>query len=274
MGAVMLAYGVLAALLARERYGVGQEVDALAPRLHDRSSRASRVSSRLMTGVALPRSFRARAINPLWNHYRCADDKWIALAMLQPDRYWADFARAIGRPELATDARFATLRARAGNAAELRRDPRRGLRAASRAPSGSSILRDGGDFIFTIVNSVDDLPDDPQVQRERLRRRRSTTRSTARRRCVGIPVRLSETPGSVRAPAPELGQHTEEILTDAARLGLGPDQRAAREAGHLRLRRSAARRSRLATASGGGSDTGTSPRPRIAVGRSAPKGSS
>jgi crotonobetainyl-CoA:carnitine CoA-transferase CaiB-like acyl-CoA transferase len=31
---------------------------------------------------------------------------------------------------------------------------------------------------------------------------------------VGVPVQLSETPGSVRAPAPELGQHTEEILLD------------------------------------------------------------
>ena len=35
MGAIMLAYGVLAALLARERFGIGQEVDALAPRQHD-----------------------------------------------------------------------------------------------------------------------------------------------------------------------------------------------------------------------------------------------
>ena len=31
---------------------------------------------------------------------------------------------------------------------------------------------------------------------------------------VGMPVRLSETPGSVRTPAPELGQNTEEVLLD------------------------------------------------------------
>ena len=31
---------------------------------------------------------------------------------------------------------------------------------------------------------------------------------------VGIPVRLSETPGSVRTAAPEFGQHTEEVLID------------------------------------------------------------
>jgi crotonobetainyl-CoA:carnitine CoA-transferase CaiB-like acyl-CoA transferase len=39
---------------------------------------------------------------------------------------------------------------------------------------------------------------------------------------VGIPVRLSETPGSVRLPAPEHGQHTELVLTDL--LGYGWDE--------------------------------------------------
>jgi crotonobetainyl-CoA:carnitine CoA-transferase CaiB-like acyl-CoA transferase len=39
---------------------------------------------------------------------------------------------------------------------------------------------------------------------------------------LGVPVRLSETPGAVRAPAPELGQHTEEVLLDV--LGLEWDQ--------------------------------------------------
>jgi crotonobetainyl-CoA:carnitine CoA-transferase CaiB-like acyl-CoA transferase len=33
-------------------------------------------------------------------------------------------------------------------------------------------------------------------------------------RAVGVPVRLSETPGSIRLPAPEFGQHTEEVLTE------------------------------------------------------------
>ena len=38
---------------------------------------------------------------------------------------------------------------------------------------------------------------------------------------VGIPVRLQETPGSVRTPAPELGQHTEEVLNGIG--GYGPE---------------------------------------------------
>ena len=86
MGAIMLAYGVLAALIARERHGVGQVVDA--SHLGSMAMlQGLSLSAQLMMGFALPRQPRSRAGNPLWNHYRCADDKWIAVAMLQPDRY-------------------------------------------------------------------------------------------------------------------------------------------------------------------------------------------
>jgi crotonobetainyl-CoA:carnitine CoA-transferase CaiB-like acyl-CoA transferase len=212
MGAIMLAYGVLAALMARERFGVGQEVDAS----HLGSMMALQglsVSARLMMGFALPRTWRAHAGNPLWNHYRCQDDQWLSLGMLQPDRYWADLCRAIGRPELATDERFADLRARARNAAAA-------VAALDEAFASKprhewlAILRDApGDFIVTHVNSVNDLPGDPQVRANDYvvdfdHPQHGTIQM------LGMPVRLSETPGRVRAPAPEFGQHTEEILLD------------------------------------------------------------
>src|SRR5512147_1662332 len=117
MGAVMLAYGILAALHARERFGVAQDVDAS----HLGSMtwlQGLSVAASLMMGMAIPRQTRAFAVNPLWNHYRCADDRWIALGMLQPDRYWADLCRVLGRPELIDDARFVDMRVRAANAAE------------------------------------------------------------------------------------------------------------------------------------------------------------
>ena len=76
------------------------------------------VSAKLMMGFALPRTPRSRAGNPLWNHYECQDGKWLSLGMLQPDRYWADLARALGRPELAVDERFADMRARSQHAEE------------------------------------------------------------------------------------------------------------------------------------------------------------
>jgi len=211
MGAVMLAYGVLAALLARERHGVGQEVDAshLGSML---MLQGLSVSARLMMGFAFPRVPRKHATNPLWNHYRCADDKWICLGMIQPDRYWRDFCRALGRPELADDARFADMRVRAANATAAI-EILDAVFASQPRDEWLRRLRTGGDFIFTVVNSVDDLPDDPQVRANNYVVDFDHPQF-GKTQVVGIPVRLRETPGSVRLPAPEFGQHTEEILSD------------------------------------------------------------
>ena len=212
MGAIMLAYGVLAALVARERSGVGQQVDAS----HLGSMmmlQGLSVSARLMMGFALPRTPRSRAGNPLWNHYRCQDDQWLSLGMLQPDRYWADFCRAVGRPEMADDERFAEMRARSQNAeaAVALLDE---IFASKPRDEWMKILREGeGDFIFTLVNSVNDLPDDPQVQaNDYVIDFEHPQHGTIQ--MLGMPVRLSETPGSIRSPAPEFGQHSEEILLD------------------------------------------------------------
>jgi crotonobetainyl-CoA:carnitine CoA-transferase CaiB-like acyl-CoA transferase len=211
MGAIMLAYGVLAALLARERFGVGQEVDAshLGSMMQ---LQGLSVSARLMWGFAIPRMPRKLQANPLWNHYQCQDGRWICLGMLQPDRYWADFCRALGRPELATDARFAEMRARAANAATAI-EMLDAVFATKSLAEWTRILRAGGDFIFCQVNAVDDLPNDPQVQANQYvadfdHPRFGTTQ------VLGIPVRLRETPGSIRRPAPEFGEHTEEVLTE------------------------------------------------------------
>lgn len=212
MGAIMLAHGVVTALYARERFGVGQEVDAshLGSMLF---LQGLSVSMKLMMGAAFPRSFRARAGNPLWNHYRCADDRWIALAMLQPDRYWADFCDALGRPELAADPRFADLRARAQHAQEAVALLDEVFASRPRDAWLETLRRHPGDFIFTVVNAVADLPDDPQVRaNDYVVDFEHPQHGTVP--VVGLPLRLSETPGSVRLPAPELGQHTEEVLLD------------------------------------------------------------
>jgi crotonobetainyl-CoA:carnitine CoA-transferase CaiB-like acyl-CoA transferase len=212
MGAIMLAYGVLAALLARERHGMGQEVDAS----HLGSMtflQGLSVASKLMMGFALPRTSRASAGNPLWNHYRCADDKWLALSMLQPDRYWADFCDAVGRPDLAGDPRFANLRARAQNAAACVAALDAVFATRPRAEWLAILRGHRGDFIFTVVNSIDDLVDDPQARANGYVQDFEHPQF-GKTRVVGVPVRLSETPGRVAAAAPEFGQHTEEILLD------------------------------------------------------------
>jgi crotonobetainyl-CoA:carnitine CoA-transferase CaiB-like acyl-CoA transferase len=212
MGGILLAYGVLAALLARERLGVGQQVDAS----HLGSMtwlQGLSVSSKLMMGFAIPRQARQRTGNPLWNHYRCEDGRWIALAMLQPDRYWADFCRALGRPELASDPRFADLRVRAQNAEACIAILDQHFASKPRAEWLRILRESPGDFIFTVVNAVDDLPADPQVRANDYVVEFEHPQH-GRTQVLGVPIGLSETPGSVRLPAPEHGQHTEEVLVD------------------------------------------------------------
>jgi hypothetical protein len=150
MGAIMLAYGVLAALLAREKTGRGQEVDA--SHLGSMSwLQGLGLSARLMLGRALPRTPRKYTNNPLWNHYKCADGEWIALAMLQSDRYWPKICEVLGVAEAATDARFATILDRMMNAGDCiapsmpPRDPT-ARRVARGPPQGRRLHRLGGEL--------------------------------------------------------------------------------------------------------------------------------
>ena len=211
MGAVMLAYGVMTALVARERHGVGQEVNAS----HLGSMawlQGLSVSCLLMAGFAFPRSYRAEAGNPLWNHYRCADGQWIAFAMLQSDRYWPDITRVIGKPELADDERFKDARSRGANSAACVAELDAAFATKTRDEWMRILREDNGDFIFTVVNSVDDLKTDPQMTANDYIV--DVDHPTGRTQMLGVPIGLSETPGSIREVAPELGQHTEQILTE------------------------------------------------------------
>jgi len=211
VGAIMLAYGVLAALFARERTGLGQEVDAS----HLGSMMALQglnVVARTIMGKEFPRNTRANAFNPLWNHYRCADDKWISLAMLQPDRYWKDFCATIGRKDLIEDPRFSDIKSRGKNAVALI-EMLDQVFATRPRDEWMRTLKAGGDFIYTVVNSVSDLPDDPQVKANNyvVDYEHPALGSMT---LLGMPIKLSATPGDPRGHAPELGEHTESLLTE------------------------------------------------------------
>jgi CoA:oxalate CoA-transferase len=209
MAGVCLAYGVLAALIARDRCGIGQEVDASLLGSMMWLQNIS-VSMRLLLGIGVPRLPRAYAANPLWNQYRCSDGRWIALGMMQADRYWPTLCSAIGRPELATDERFANMRVRAGNAGECVRllDD---VFATRPCDVWIRDLRAAGDLLCTPVNSVDDLPDDPQVRANDYIVDVEHPR-LGKLAVLGSPVQFGETPARVRSTAPELGQHTDEVL--------------------------------------------------------------
>jgi crotonobetainyl-CoA:carnitine CoA-transferase CaiB-like acyl-CoA transferase len=210
MGAIMLAYGVTMALVARERYGVGQEVNAshLGSMI---ALQGLNVASRTFLGHEFKRNAREESFNPLWNHYKCADEKWICLGMIQ-DRYWKDFCNAVGIPELIEDARFNNMRARGKNRRELIGILDK-VFATKPRDEWMHIMKHGGDFIYTVVNSINDLPTDPQVLANEYVVDYEHPQ-LGKMQVVGVPVILSETPGNPRGRAPELGENTEMILTE------------------------------------------------------------
>ena len=211
MGAIMTAYGVLAAIVARERLGVGQKVDV--------SHLGSLIALQGMTlgihlslGQEIPRLSRKAAFNPLWNYYLCNDDRWIMLGMLQPDRQWPSVCRALGIEQLEKDPRFEDAVQRAQNSEEIIAVMDEVFITRSTS-EWMKILKQAGDIICTPVQSISDLKNDPQVlANEYIVDAEHEVLGPVK--VTGIPVGLSETPGAVNCEAPEFGQHTEEVLIE------------------------------------------------------------
>ncbi|HKD70318.1 MAG TPA: CoA transferase [Candidatus Binataceae bacterium] len=211
MGGIMLAFGIVMALVARERLGVGQEVDAS----HLGSMMALQglsVSSKGIVGKEIGKAGREATYNPLFNHYKCADDKWLALAMMQADRYWKDFCRTMGLEAIVEDPRFVNMAARSKNCRQCIAVLDSVFLTKPR-DYWLSALREGGDFIFTVVNTISDLENDPQVIANEYIVDYEHP-SLGAMKLLGLPVRLSATPGEPRGRAPEHGEHTELVLSE------------------------------------------------------------
>ena len=212
VGATMLCFGILAALVARAQQGIGQKVEA------------SHLSSVMwLQGLAISMNSmqdrwraqysREQAPNPLTCIYKCKDDRWIMLMMLQPDRYWAHFAPILGIPHLVEDPKFANMAARTEHAPELIEILSQRFATRDYA-EWDTALRQGGDFIYAKVQSIQELQDDPQV----IANNYITTFDHPTLGPVKVcnhPLIYSETPAEVWREAPELGQHTEEVLLEA-----------------------------------------------------------
>jgi len=212
MGAIILSYGIVVALLARERLGIGQEVDTSHLGSMATALQGLNLACRLTLGKEFKRFYRTKAVNPLWNHYKCQDGKWICLGMPQADRYWSDFCRTVGIQELEHDPRFATMKVRGKNAEDLIAVLDK-IFASKPRDEWIPLLKTGGDFIYTVVNTINDLPEDQQMLANDYIVDYDHP-AWGPVKVVGSPITLSKTPANPKAPAPEFGEHTEQILID------------------------------------------------------------
>jgi crotonobetainyl-CoA:carnitine CoA-transferase CaiB-like acyl-CoA transferase len=210
VGGMMCAWAVTAALYAREKTGKGQIVD---------SSLMGGVVAMLglimaapaILGQEFPRKVRATAGNPIYNHYRCKDDKWLVLAHLQPDVYWPKICRALDMVGLEKDSRFSTVEKRTENAAELIKIMDEKFATRDRSEWIDILQRES--CICTPIQSPYEVSNDPQALANNYFINVEHP-EWGQTKMVGFPWQFSETPACWQRRAPGFGEHTEDVLKE------------------------------------------------------------
>ncbi len=200
------AQGVTLALLARARTGAGQHVDV---GMLD-------ATAALLTYQAANYFATGRAPERLGNRHPtivpyetfAASDGDFVLAVGN-DELWKRFCRVADLEEVAADPRFVTNRARAQHYQELRRLLVKTLLTRSKADWIAALNAEG--VPCGAVRDVAETLSDPQiVARNMIEAVEHATLGEVQ--TLGIPIKLSSTPGAVRTAPPTLGQHTDQIL--------------------------------------------------------------
>ncbi len=211
-GSIMFAYGIMTALLARERFGVGQKIDVsqLGAMLTLQAlSLQAYLHSKTQPILKPGKSFSAT-----FSWYQCADGEWLTVGVLDP-KFWPVLCRALEREDLIEDERSMDPFQRRDNEEWLRGELSAAFKAqprdvwierlvAGKVPCGPvyDYQQVAEDEHFWLNGYLQETPHQNFEQHH----------------VVGIPVSFSETATKVQSAAPELGQNTEEVL-----LGLGYD---------------------------------------------------
>ncbi len=190
--------GILAALLARERTGLGQRVDAS---LFDAALALMTVPLTRMA-AGLPDAGELGGGHAAYRLYRCQDDRYVSVGALEP-KFWENLCQALGLPEKikrqwegSAEARRHTIASLAQVFASQDRDQW----MAHLAPAEVCVepVLDPGEALAQAA-AAGRLLDQPNGE---------TSLQT-----VSPPLRLSQTPIAVRRPAPGLGEHTDQVLS-------------------------------------------------------------
>ena len=215
------ALGVMFALFARERTGKGQHVDVsyldttvalLAATPNMRFFFSDGMAPKRGEGF-LGGSY------PYYAIYETKDGKLLTIGCTEP-WLWENFCKAINRPDFAAFARKPDQFVRAANAGEVgvREEIESIIRTRTRDEWWDYLVK--ADVCVGKVYEPEEMVKDPQVQaRDMVVELRHPTLGTITE--FGVPIKLSETPGSVRMAAPASGEHTDEVLRG---LGLSAEE--------------------------------------------------
>ncbi len=215
--ALALVCGILAALRVREGSGSGQEIDVslLQTGLY---LQGNDLSQTLVCGQSPPLHDREAPRNPLWNHYRTSDARWLMLVMIDSSRYWGAFLHAIGRPELERDPRFVGPVERYRNRREL--VSLLDARFADKTLIEWEEILDAHPIIWAPVREMAETLRDPQIRTMGYFREVAHPQ-LGRFETVAPPLRMSGHAMPADRPAPALGADSTAVLAEA---GLSPEE--------------------------------------------------
>jgi crotonobetainyl-CoA:carnitine CoA-transferase CaiB-like acyl-CoA transferase len=210
------AFGILAALHARQQTGRGQflDVSMLEGQLGILSGM---IGIYLADGIVPgPLGTAYAALLPYQTFRTRTRDIAIGIGS---DKLWRTFCPLVGLAQMMDDPRYVTNARRNANRMSLVAALQEAFLTRTYEEWEAVLLPAG--IPMGAINTIDQVLDHAQV-----RARGSLVESThpvaGSIRMTGPPVRMSDTPGTVRTPAPLLGEHTEEILRD--RLGMKAEE--------------------------------------------------
>jgi len=201
--------GVCAALFNREKTGKGQEIELSLYHVGAYTI-ATDIQNALNGLPSLPND-RRKASSPLWNSYRAGDGRWFQFAMLQSDVHWPGLCRAMERPDLEHDPRFSIMYKRAENCEELINIMDEVFNSRDRAEWEERFRENG--VIYGRIETPEEVVNDPQAYANDFFTEIDHPK-TGKMKYVTMPVDFRQNPASVKTPAPEVGQHNEEILLE------------------------------------------------------------
>jgi len=210
------AIGVISALYHRSVTGVGQKVDVAM--LDCQVAILENAIARYVTSGIVPKPIGNRhpSITP-FEAFK-TQDGYVIIAVGN-DKLWKNFCELIQRPGMAADENFATNAKRTENQKQLKVILEE-VFAAKKTDEWIKLLESAG-IPCGPINTVDKVLDHPQIQARNMIVENEHP-IAGKIKMAGVPVKFSETPGSIERPAPLLGQHTEEILDEL--LGLNQEE--------------------------------------------------